>query len=259
QLRETQIGAVLYPDEMHHDRNVIHQCAIAQSVLFAVEETVSTYLAKRNIFPNIVAGHSVGEAAAASTCGVLSRAAGCQLVSARGTLYSNWTSRDCKMLAVTSTTDIPIRISNWIEGAIVEKAASNGKQQVVFSGQSTAIGKFNDAIAETSSKAYLMEWSTATHSKYINSVILEFWNTAYALKYEDGVVIPFLSSLSGTLLQKISGEYWCQQSLCKVDFIQVCKNSEGLSQDAALEVGPRPVLLALMGSNESKMSKEMIP
>ncbi|MCP4059121.1 MAG: hypothetical protein GY738_17770, partial [Pseudoalteromonas sp.] len=155
--------------------------------------------------------------------------------------------------------DIPIRISNWLEGAVVEKAASNGNQQVVFSGQSTAIGKFNDAIAETSSKAYLMEWSTATHSKYINSVILEFWNTAYAQNFEDDVVIPFLSSLSGTLLQKNSGEYWCQQSLCKVDFNQVCKNSEGLSQDAALEVGPRPVLLALLGSKESKMSKEMVP
>ncbi|MCP4054891.1 MAG: acyltransferase domain-containing protein, partial [Mesoflavibacter sp.] len=79
QFRETHIGAVLYPDEVHHDRNAIHQCAIAQPVLFAVEETVSTYLAKRNLFPNIVAGHSAGEVAAASTCGVLSRAAGCQL------------------------------------------------------------------------------------------------------------------------------------------------------------------------------------
>ncbi|MCP4061547.1 MAG: hypothetical protein GY738_30630, partial [Pseudoalteromonas sp.] len=60
QLMQAPIKALLYPDIAYHHRNVIHQCAIAQPVIFAIEGSVSSYLAKRNLFPSTIAGHSAG-------------------------------------------------------------------------------------------------------------------------------------------------------------------------------------------------------
>lgn len=68
------------------ERPEVHETALAQPALFAVEYALATTLLEEGVRPVAVAGHGVGEFAAATVAGALPLAAAAGLVASRGTL-----------------------------------------------------------------------------------------------------------------------------------------------------------------------------
>ncbi|MFD4509259.1 SDR family NAD(P)-dependent oxidoreductase [Streptomyces sp. NPDC058457] len=200
----------------------------AQRALFAFEVALFRLYESWGAEPRAVAGHSVGEIAAAHVAGVLSLADACALVDARGRLMAALPAGGAMIAVRASEAEVTARLPDG-----VCLAAVNGPDSVVLSGDARAVA----AYAHNWPRPKRLRVSHAFHSHHMDAMLGEFTDAVRKLTFSPPVI-----ALPGDVGNP---EYWVRQVREPVRFLDTLRTLRSRGIRTFAELGPDAVLSAM--------------
>ncbi|MGW1159814.1 type I polyketide synthase [Streptomyces sp. NPDC002519] len=224
---------------------LLDQTRYTQAGLFALETALFRLLESWGIKPDLMAGHSIGELAAAHAAGLLDLDTAGELVAARGGLMQALPDGGA-MLAVEAGEAEVMEFVAASAGA-VGLAAVNSPDSVVLSGDEAAVLAAEAEFRGRGRRTRRLQVSHAFHSARMEPMLAGFRAVAERQEYRHARV-PLVSTLTGrvdTDGHMGTADYWVDQIRGTVRFADAVH--ELLEQGATtfLEVGPGGVLTAM--------------
>ncbi len=214
-----------------------------QPALFAFEVAAYRLLRSLGVKPHHVAGHSIGEFAAAHVAGVWSLPDAARLITARARLMRAL-SEPGAMVAIEATPD---EVTATLEGRErVGIGAINGPTAVVVSGAEAACLELAEHWAAQGRRTRRLPVSNAFHSALMEPMLDDFAAELAEVSFGEPD-IPFVTNLPDAEdLTWTTPEYWVEQIRRTVRFHDTVAGLESRGVDTYLEVGPNAVLAGMV-------------
>ncbi|MFI0901860.1 type I polyketide synthase [Streptomyces sp. NPDC020983] len=245
-----EVCAALDPHLRHPLRDVVFGAGPAglldrttytQAGLFALQVALVRLLDAHGVRPDAVAGHSVGEIAAAHVAGVLSLADACRLVAARATLLGALPDGGAMTALEATAAEAEEALAPY--GGAVSVAAYNTPVSTVVSGPADLVAELTARWKERGRKAKALTVSHAFHSPLMEPALAPFAEAVADLDFRTPR-IPLVSNLTGRPADAGIAEpgYWVRHIREPVRFHDAIAHTAARAH-TYLEIGPTSVLV----------------
>ncbi|MCO4697568.1 SDR family NAD(P)-dependent oxidoreductase [Streptomyces sp. RO-S4] len=244
-----EADAVLAP---HLGRSVMKELAhpaprtwqrteVAQPALFAVQVGLTALLASHGVRPGAVAGHSVGEVAAAHAAGILTLEQAALVIAERSRTQGTTAGRG-RMAAVGLPEEAAREELSGFDGAL-EIAGVNSDRDVTVAGDPDALAAWGAGLTARGVFFRDLGLDYAFHSRAMDP-IREPLLTALDGLAPARARVPFVSTVTGTLLDgpELDASYWWRNVREPVKFAEAAARLTDGHAGTLVEVGPHPVL-----------------
>ncbi|MBG0567811.1 SDR family NAD(P)-dependent oxidoreductase, partial [Actinoplanes sp. NEAU-A11] len=227
------------------DPDALDRTEYAQVALFAVEVAQFRLLESWGIRPARLAGHSIGEVAAAHTAGVLDLDDAATLVAARGRLMQAVPHRGA-MAAVEANAD---EVRPMLDGheTTVGLAAVNAPRACVISGDPDQVERIAAHFRDLGRRTRTLQVSHAFHAPHLDGMLDDFRAVTEGLNFAPPK-IPLISTVTGEPLtdaEACDPGYWTRQVREPVRFLDAMRRLAAGGTTTYLELGPDGVLSGL--------------
>ena len=221
--------------------DLVDDTLYAQAGIFTLEVALLELLADWGVRPDVVAGHSIGEAAAAYAAGMLSLKDVVTLIVARGRAL-----RQTPPGAMVALRAGEQEVREFLDGTgcTLDLAAVNSPEAVVVSGTPDAVADFQAAWTASGRKARNLNVRHAFHSRHVAAGLDEFRTAVESLTFRPAP-LPVVSTVTGSLIdpaEMATPEYWLNQVRQPVRFQDAVRTLSGQGVGTFVEVGPSGAL-----------------
>ncbi|MBO4275103.1 type I polyketide synthase, partial [Microbispora triticiradicis] len=225
---------------------LIHRTRYTQASLFALEVALFRLLESWGLQVDALAGHSVGEIAAAHVAGALTLPDAAALVAARGRLMQELPEGG--LMAAVQADRATVELLARETGVRVDVAAVNAPGSVVISGEAGPVERLTAHLAGLGHRVKRLTVSHAFHSALMEPMLAPFRAEIAGLS-----AAPPRRTLVSTLTAEEAGadilgsaEHWADQVRGTVLFADAVARLRGLGAVRFLEIGPDAALTAMV-------------
>ncbi len=233
------------------DARVLSHTAYTQPALFALEVALADLWRSWGVTPAIVAGHSVGEYAAACVAGVFSLEEGVALIAERARLMGALPEGGAMAAVFASEGRVAERIAPWPRRLAI--AAINGLEETVVSGDADAVEEVMASFAAEGVTCRRLDVSHAFHSPRLEPMLDAFERRAAATPHA-APRLPLVSNVTGATFTGTAApdaHYWRRHAREAVRFSQCLETLRASGVTTLLEIGPHPTLVSLASRVDS--------
>ncbi len=238
---DESLVALLYPQSKIQN---LKSEIISQPAVFALEYALAELWKSWGVQPASVAGHSLGEYAAACVAGVFNLADGLKLVVARDRLMRSLPDAGEMVAVFADEATVSTVLASRPDVAI---AAVNSPETVVISGRRDAIQRAMIDLQVKKIRSRRLPIAYASHSPLIEPILDEFECIAAEVTYSSPQT-ALVSSLTGELIsgsEIANANYWRRHLRSTVRFAAAIDTLWQHGHRVFVEVGPSPTLVSL--------------
>ncbi|MEL6479198.1 MAG: beta-ketoacyl synthase N-terminal-like domain-containing protein, partial [Pseudomonadota bacterium] len=229
---------------------------VGQPLLLALQIALVEALAARGVRPDAVAGHSVGEVAAAWTAGCLSLTDACRLIHARAAAMEALRGEG-GMAAVLAGAEAAEQALSEMGFETLDLAGDNSPRSSTVSGPAEDIAAFLKAAKSRRLAARPIPVSYPYHGPALEVIRDDLIAGLSALRPKPGT-IPVFSSTTGAQVEgrAMDADYWWHNARDRVRFREAIVGLAEFGASTFVEIAPRPQLQTYVNDTVRSLGKK---
>lgn len=233
----------------------LQRTEIGQPAIFAMQYALSQLWKSWGVMPEAIAGHSVGEIAAACVAGILSVEEASRVIVLRSQVMHECARGEGTMLAVGINEEDASDLISRHDPENISIAAFNGPRSLTLSGPKEALEKVQ---AELDSKEVFARFVRVDHPFHhaMMQPAADAMESALADLKPQEETVPFYSTVSGERCNGVdcTADHWARGIRQPVQFVSAVNSLADHGIDVWLEISAHPALA--MSINECLAERE---